>query len=121
MRAASGHFDREILYRDRPVDFDQLLGTLLASEHRLRYGGAFFGLGFRLKGWYAPPMPKFDPKAPPMSLRESEFLLKAEADRVNNRDEMKVVWMFFRLLIGIAALFVAAFFAFGDLLGFLFR
>lgn len=121
MLAAGGHISREILYRDRPVDFDQLLGTILIAEHRLRYGGAFFGLGRRLHGWYAPGMPKFDPNAPPMSLRESEFLLKAEADRVTNREEMKVVWMFVRLLIGIAALLVVSFFAFGDLLGFLFR
>lgn len=82
MQAASGHFSREVLYRDRPVDFDQLLGTILIAEHRLRYGGAFFGLGFRLKGWYAPPMPKFDPNAPPMTLAESERLLKEEDERV---------------------------------------
>lgn len=89
MRAAAGHISREVLYRDKPVDFDQLLGTILISEHRLRHGGLFFGLGYRLRRWYAPPMPKFDPNAPPMSLRESEFLLREEADRIKRKQDSK--------------------------------
>lgn len=103
MQAASGHISREVLYRDRPVDFDQLLGTLLASEHRLRYGGAFFGLGFRLKGWYASRMPKFDPYKPPMTLRESEFLLREEADRIKRKQDSKTAWS---LLFGFFGFFL---------------
>lgn len=83
MLAAGGHISREVLYRDRPVDFDQLLGTILIAEHRLRYGGAFFGLGRRVRDWYYSPMAK--PTSIhdiPMTLAESERLLKAEDDRL---------------------------------------
>lgn len=124
MRAAAGHISREVLYRDKPVDFDQLLGTILASEHRLRHGGLFFGLGYRLRRWYAPPMPApkpLDPNLPPMSLRESEWLLKQEADRVNGWMELKVVGMFFGLLVCIAGLMAAFFFSLSDLVGFFSR
>lgn len=96
MQAAGGQFSREVLYRDRPVDFDQLLGAILAAEHRLRYGGAFFGLGFRLKGWYASQMPApkpLDRYKPPMSLRESERLLKAEKDWSATKNGWHVFFM----------------------------
>lgn len=74
--AAVGHVAREWLYLDRPASFDELEGALLAAEHRLRFGGAFYGLGYQLRRWYASRMPKFNPKAAPMSLAESERLLR---------------------------------------------
>ncbi|WP_114970214.1 hypothetical protein [Rhodoferax ferrireducens] len=90
LRAASGHFYREALYLDRPVDFEQLEGTILAAEHRLRHGGSFFGIGFRLRRWYASGMSKpWNPNAPPMSLAESERLLKAESDRLRRQRDSK--------------------------------
>lgn len=82
MRAAAGRFSREALYCDRPVDFEQLEGAILTAEHRLRHGGSFFGIGFRLRRWYAPGMKPWNPNAPPMSIDESNRLLKAESDRL---------------------------------------
>jgi hypothetical protein len=79
--AAKGQFLRETLYLDRPATFEQLEGALVAAEHRLRHGGPVWGLGFRLRRWYASAMSKpWDPNQPPMSLRESENLLQAEDD-----------------------------------------
>lgn len=83
--ASIGHFCREVLYADMPVTFQQLLGTILAAEHRLRHGGQFFGLGKRIRDWYAPRMPKFNPRNPPMSLAESERLLAAEERRLSKK------------------------------------
>lgn len=106
MLAAGGHISREVLYRDKPVDFDQLLGTILISEHRLRHGGLFFGLGWRLRGWYAPPMPApkpLDRYTPPMSLRESEWLLEQEADRIRKKEDSKASWS---AIGGLLAIFV---------------
>lgn len=91
--AAAGHFSREILYRDVPVSFDELLGRLLTAEQRLRFGGAFFGLGARLKNWYAPPMPApkpLDRYRPPMDLQESERLLREDDGRRNYWSDIKM-------------------------------
>lgn len=76
------HISRESLYLDRPVSFEEVEGVALAAEHRLRHGDAFFGIGRRLKEWYSPEMPKYNPSKPPMSVEESQRLLKAEDDRV---------------------------------------
>lgn len=89
LAAASGHFQREILLCDTPVCMQQLLGTILAAEHRLRHGGQFFGLGYRIKRWYARAMPKFDPHARPMSLAESQALLASEAERLVAKEDRK--------------------------------
>lgn len=104
LQAAVGHFYRETLFMDRPVCFDQLVGMLLAAEHRLRHGGPIWGLGYRLRRWYAPSMPKFDPHARPMSLDESQSLLAAEASRRQDWEEWKAMGMFARaILCGLAA------------------
>lgn len=90
--AVRRHFSRESLYLDRPVTFEELEGAILASERRLRHGDGFFGIGWRLRRWYAPPMPKpWNPLAPPMSIEESERLLKAEADRSNYFNNLKAM------------------------------
>ncbi len=89
-RAGVGHVAREGLYINRPACMDELLGTLLAAEHRLRFGGPLWGLGYRLRRWYAPAMAKpWNPKSPPMSLRESDNLLKAESDRLKWWTDLK--------------------------------
>jgi hypothetical protein len=92
--AAAGHFSREGLYADVPASFEQLEGTILFAEHRLRYGGAFFGLGYRIRHWYASAnMSKpWNPNDRPMSLRESESLLKAENDRLREKEDSKASW-----------------------------
>jgi hypothetical protein len=124
MLAAKGHFSRETLYLDRPVDFDQLEGAILAAEHRLRYGGPWFGLGRRLKDWYAPPMPApkpLDPYKPLMTLAESEDLLKADAYERQSREEWKTIGLFVLVVIGV----IWILYSFGSLvlviLGSLFR
>ncbi|MFZ2306856.1 MAG: hypothetical protein WAW73_17830 [Rhodoferax sp.] len=104
-RAGLGHAAREGLYLDRPVCMDELLGTLLAAEHRLRFGGPLWGLGRRLRDWYAPRMPKFNPKAPPMSLRESERLLKAENDRIASKGVVLQELLSVGMVLGLIAFF----------------
>lgn len=110
MRAAAGHISREVLYRDKPVDFDQLLGTILITEHRLRHGGLFFGLGYRLRRWYAPPMPSpkpVDRYTPPMTLAESEELLRADDNARNQRGEWRFLLMALTLFASILVMFVS--------------
>lgn len=75
-KAAVGHLSRECLLLDAPADFGELEGNLLLAEHKLRYGGHFWGLGYLWRRWHTARMPKFDPKAAPMSLEESERLLR---------------------------------------------
>jgi len=105
MRAAAGHISREALYFERPVDFDQVLGTLLAAEHRLRYGGLFFGLGRLLNGWYAATMSNpLDRYNPPMSMHESESLLKAESDRRFGFDGFMLLLATLVLLFSVGAI-----------------
>ena len=90
LEAAKGHLAREALYLNRPASFEELEGTILAAEHRLRFGGAFWGVGFRLKRWYASAMAKpWNPNKAPMSLAESERLLKAEKYRRDSWEEWK--------------------------------
>lgn len=103
--AARGHFNREILYRDWPVSMLQLLGTILAAEHRLRHGSAWWGIGHRLREWHTARMPKFDPLARPMSLDESQTLLAAEESRRQDWQEWKAMGMFAgAILCGLVAL-----------------
>jgi hypothetical protein len=100
--AVRRHVARESLYLDRPVTFEELEGAILASERRLRHGDGLFGIGWRLRRWYAPPM-SFDPYKPPMSIAESERLLKAEAYRIKSKEDSKTGWS---MLVGMSALFV---------------
>ncbi len=82
--AAFGQFAREGLYLNHPATFEQLEGMLLTAEHRLRHGGPFWGLGFRVKRWYASRMPSpkpLDRYKRPMAMAESERLLRAENGR----------------------------------------
>ena len=124
LQAATGQFCRETLFMDRPVCFDQLVGMLLAAEHRLRHGGPIWGLGYRLRRWYAPPMPKFDPHARPMTLDESQTLLAAEAYRRKSAGEWKAMAMFAGAvlsgLVFVCSVIYMAFLLFGGL-GSLFR
>lgn len=80
LAAALGHFNREVLYREVPVCMLQLLGTILAAEHRLRHGSSWWGIGHRLREWHTARMPKFDPHARPMSLDDSKALLDKTGD-----------------------------------------
>lgn len=105
--AAKGQFLRDALYADVPATFDQLVGVLLAAEHRLRHGGPLWGLGYRLRRWYAPAMPKFDPHARPMSLDESETLLKADADWQRTKDGWHVFGQFILFLALLAVLILS--------------
>lgn len=124
LQAAAGHFYREALFMDRPVCFDQLVGMLLAAEHQLRHGGPLWGLGGRIKRWYAPAMPKFDPHARPMTLDESQTLLAAEAYRRKSAGEWKAMAMFAGAvlsgLVFVCSVIYMAFLLFGGL-GSLFR
>lgn len=119
--AALGHFHRDVLYRDVPVTFTQLLGTILAAEHRLRHGDGFFGIGFRVRRWYASAMPKFDPHARPMSISESQNLI--EADEI--RDRNKGTWLYTTItwiaVFAFIAYFASAGAGFLSILGRLFR
>lgn len=120
--AAMGNFYREALYADKPVSLDQLEGALLAAEHRLRHGDGFFGIGRRLRRWYASQMSKpWNPKDRPMSLAESEDLLKAEAYERQSREEWKIIGLCVAVMAGLAWLL----YSFGslvlDILGNLFR
>lgn len=94
-KAAVGHLSREGLYMDSPADFEELEGNLLLAEHKLRFGGHLWGVGYWLKRWYAARMPKFDPKAAPMSLDESERLLKSARDSEGSWNEF---WLFVHFL-----------------------
>lgn len=122
--AAKGQFLRDALYADVPATFDQLVGVLLAAEHRLRHGGPLWGLGTRIRDWYAPAMPKFDPLARPMSLDESQTLLAAEAYRRKSAGEWKAMAMFAGAvlsgLVFVCSVIYMAFLLFGGL-GSLFR
>lgn len=88
--AAKGVFAREVLYLDSPATFHEVEGSILAAEHVLRHGSPFWGLAFQIKRLYAAAMSNpWDPKASPMSLADSERLLKAEKDRIQNIEELK--------------------------------
>jgi hypothetical protein len=105
--AAKGQFLREALYLDRPATFEQLEGALVAAEHRLRHGGPVWGLGFRLRRWYASAMSKpWDPNQPPMSLAQSEFLLREEADQQQAKSDRKGLYLVLQLVL--AALLLGA-------------
>lgn len=108
--AAMAHFKRESLYAEVPVSYDELEGALLAAEHHVRYGGRFFGLGRRLRGWYAARMPqKWDIHEPPMSLDESERLIAAEKNREGN-------WVASKLVLSVGGLLIClGMFAYGML------
>lgn len=111
--AAAGHFARETLYMDKPATFEELEGALLAAEHRLRFGSGFFGLGYWARRWYASAtMSKpWNPKAPPMSMQESESLLKAANDRSADWNEWKIIGLL--LVVAVGALI--AIFGFGQI------
>lgn len=106
-RAAVGHVSREMLYLDRPANMNELEGALLIAEHRLRFGGAFFGLGYLAKRWYASTMAKpWNPSSPPMSLRESQNLLKAEKDRQTWWEDIRLVGSAFSGIGGVLLIFI---------------
>lgn len=103
-KAAANRIAREVLFFDRPADLEEVEGALLIAEHQVRHGGMMFGLGYRLKRWYAAPMTKFDPKARPMSLAESESLLRGARESENFWSEFKFGWMGIGALILLVAL-----------------
>lgn len=108
LTAAKAHLGREMLYLDLPATLEQLLGTLLAVEHRLRHGGPLFGARLRLARWYARHMTKpWSPHDRPMSLDESETLLRAEEHRKRDRDELKFAAQGFGFLLLAVAWVVA--------------
>lgn len=92
--AAAGHLSREVLYTDRPVSIEELEGAILAAEHRLRHGGLFYGFGRRLRDWYASATMTrpWNPKERPMSLAESERLLRAENSRLKQKENARGGW-----------------------------
>jgi hypothetical protein len=109
--AVAGHVARESLYMDRPVSYRQLQGALLAAQHRIRYGDAFFGVGCRLRQWYrSTTMAKFNIHKPPMSLSESQGLLDAEEKRRNSHGETLVVLQVIGVLAMIALFIVLSFY-----------
>lgn len=104
-RAAVGHLSREVLLMDRPASFCELEGTLLAAEHRLRFGGAFWGVAFQIKRLYASAMTKpWNPNKAPMSLAESQSLLKLEKARVQSIAEWKFMGLMLLVFIGVIGL-----------------
>lgn len=123
--AAMGHFYREALYADKPVSLHQLEGAILAAEHRLRHGDGFFGIGCRLRRWYASQMSKpWNPLDRPMSLAESQELLRADAASKHDRSEWIFLFQcigFFLALIGLVLAYGAVIWGFISNLGLLFR
>lgn len=90
LAAVRGHLAREVLLLDHPVCGAQLEGTLLLAERRLRHGRTFFRWTAQLVDWYAdrmaPPKPRpLHPTRPPMSVRESEELLRRANDSWRER------------------------------------
>lgn len=123
--AAMGHFYREALYADKPVSLHQLEGALLAAEHRLRHGDGFFGIGFRVRRWYASAMAKpWNPLDRPMSLAESQELLRADAASKHDRSEWIFLFQcigFFLALIGLVLAYGAVIWGFISNLALLLR
>lgn len=107
--ATAGQFAREGLYADVPATFEQLEGMLLTAEHRLRHGGSFWGLGQKLRDWYALLMTKpQNPYQPPMSMRESEFLLREHADQQKAKNDNAGMRLGFQLLVAAVLLVIGA-------------
>lgn len=106
--AALAHFKRESLYADVPASYDELEGALLAAEHHVRYGGRFFGLGHRLRGWYAAQMSKPWHQRPLISVEKSESMLRASKQREGLWMDVKTVFAVLLLIgsFGCAVLFV---------------
>lgn len=105
--ATAGQFARETLYLDRPATFEELEGALLTAEHQLRHGGPIWGLGFKFRRWYAATMTKpWDPNKPPMSLAQSEFLLREEVDQQQAKSDRKGLYLVLQLVL--AALLLGA-------------
>lgn len=107
--AMSNWFARDVLYLQRPTNLQIIEGTLLEVEHRLRYGGACFGLGKRIQDWYASSMSKPVPiDRPAMTIRESENLLRAEDARLHENKERKFFWdiIGYGLLFTICTVFI---------------
>lgn len=105
--AAAGQFAREQLYMERPAKFADVEGMLLTAEHHLRHGGPLWGLGYQIRRWYASAMTKpWDPNQPPMSLAQSEFLLREETDQRQAKSDRKGLYLVLQLLL--AALLLGA-------------
>lgn len=104
--AWSGRFARDHLHADVPIDFRQLEGALLGSEHRLRHGGRLWGIPRKVRDWHTAAMasPKWNPRAKPMALDESERLLAAEKNRRAQRGQWSLVGNFV-LFLGALILF----------------
>ena len=101
-KAVVGHLSREGLFLNTPADFDELEGNLALAEHKLRYGGHFWGVGFLLKRWHTARMAKpWNPRDVPMTLDESERLLKAEKDRIGASEDRKALG---QILVGLVCL-----------------
>lgn len=112
-KAAVGHLSREGLFLDSPADFDELEGNLALAEHKLRYGGHFWGVGFRLKRWYAAAMAKpWNPHDAPMSLDESERLLRNAQKSDSMRNSVTIFLLELPILF-VGILFVACLLAGG--------
>ncbi|WP_148661728.1 hypothetical protein [Roseateles chitosanitabidus] len=106
--AVAGHVAREVLLLDRPVDVNELEGVVLLAERQLRVGGRFFGWRRRWGRWYAGLMAhKFDPNARPMSLAESEDLLRGAKDQELWRENLFGTGLLV-VLIGVPLLFIWA-------------
>ncbi len=121
-KATANRIARDLLYLDRPADLEEVEGALLIAEHQVRHGGPFWGLGYRWKRWYARPMAKFDPRKPPMSLAQSEFLLREESDQQQSKSDRKGLFLVLQLVL--AAILLGAgilgfFWNVGSIFGFL--
>ena len=92
-RAATGHVAREVLLLDRPADYEEIEGVLLAAEHRLRHGGLLWGLAGRCyAGAVTTPKP-MGPSRPARDLAESQWLLDEERRRQESGQGLKAAVM----------------------------
>lgn len=115
--ALQAHLARSVLLLDVPVCRAQLEGIILLAERYVRYGGRFFGMTGLLARWYAgqmaTPKPRpIDNSRPPITLVESESLLRGAKDQADWRERFKAIRDVLVLLaipvllvVGVASLF----------------
>lgn len=90
---AAGQIARDVLYADVPVCSAQLEAMLLAAQDQLRHGGPLWGIGHRLRHWYAGVMVKpADRYKPPMSMEESQRLQDAAKRHDDGIQDAKVLF-----------------------------
>ena len=97
--ALRGNAARTWLHLDHPVDHEQLVGTLMAADRRLRYGGRMWGVVSRARGWYSAAMTNPWHSRPLQSHDDLKGLIRAEDERRSFWNSIKYALVMLPILL----------------------